>query len=59
MPLSAELEFHPLVLVTHTDSEPWMKLHLPGLPSGLDPPPGRWDPETIDALGWACGKGAV
>ena len=28
-PLSAELEFHPLVLVTHRASEPAMKLHLP------------------------------
>lgn len=29
MPLSPELEFHPLVLVTHRDSKPQMKLHLP------------------------------
>lgn len=59
MPRSAELEFHPPVLVTHTYSEPRMKLHLPALPSGLGPPPSRWAPETIDAPGRACGRGAV
>lgn len=44
-PPSAELEFHPPFLVTHTRSEPPMKLHLPAAALGLQSLSCSWAPE--------------